>query len=148
MILKPTNSYLLDTTVFIDSYRRRPIGRQILLQSLEPKYNVSYSFITFLELGVQERRNWVESDLFRSLRNFLMHGLKPKILDLADHYQDALLAANRARKRRLSLPGMGDCIIAATAYTNQLCVITRNRRHFGQFRDVPDYAIEVELYEP
>ena len=148
MILKPTDNYLFDTTVFIDSYRGRTGGRRIIRQSREREIRVSYSFITFLEMRIHQLEDWNRSDPFQLLRNFVMLGLNPEILDLADHYEQALKAANRARRRQLSLPGIGDCVIAATAYTNQLRVVTRNRRHFGQFRDVPDYAIEVELYDP
>ena len=148
MILKPTNRYLLDTTVFIDSYRRRPIGRQIIRQSLEEEIHASYSFITFLEMRIHLLEDWDRSEQFRVLRSYAMLGLNPEILDLADHYENVLQAANRTRRRRLPEPGKMDYIIAATAYTNQLHVVTRNRRHFGQFRDVPNYAIEVELYNP
>ena len=148
MILKPTVSYLFDTTVFIDSYRGRTGGRQIIRQSRELEIRASYSFITFLEMRIHQLEDWDQSDPFRLLRNFAMLGLNPEILGLADHYENVLQAANRARRRRLPEPGKMDCIIAATAYLNQMRVVTRNRRHFGQFRDVPNYAIEVEQYDP
>ena len=76
-----------------------------------------------------------------------MIGLHPDIGELAEHIQQLLREQNEHRKDKLSLPEFNVCYIGASAYRHDLRVLTRNHRHFPQFRNLGEFSITVDLYE-
>lgn len=141
--------YLLDTTVFIDFDRQLPAVLEIIQQARHPDINVQYSFVTYweLRLGISTDIAWNEEDRYEILQPYPMIGLHPDIGELAERMQHQLQEKNARRKDKLSLPEFNDCYIAASARIHDLRVVTRNHRHFPQFRDLGELSITVDLYE-
>lgn len=141
--LSGNHNYLFDTTVFIDFYRKRATGLQLMRQVAEQTLSVGFSFISLLELQLPTKGDWTESYQFQLLRYLPMYGCEPSVLELADHFENELALANQRRREKLSSPGTPDGIIAATASSYNLRVVTRDRVHLPQFRR---FGISVEVY--
>lgn len=146
MRLIPGERYLFDTTVFRDFTYRRQTAVELIRQAGEPDYEIHYSFVTFWELKISDSE-WSEDEQYILLKPFPMIGLHPDIGELAERMQHQLQEKNARRKDKLSLPEFNDCYIAASARIHDLRVVTRNHRHFPQFRDLGELSITVDLYE-
>lgn len=141
--LSAKHNYLFDTTVFIDFYRKRAAGLRLIEQVAERGLDAGISFISLLELQLPTRGNWTQSYQFQLLRYFPMYGCEPNLLERAEQYERELRMANQGRREKLSLPGIPDCIIAATARRYDLRVVTRDGTHLPQLRR---FGIGVEVY--
>jgi toxin FitB len=123
-------SYLLDTNIIIDYGKQMP-GVVGLVERLVREQRAYVSIITMTELcvGWQDDRADVLFEEVATL--FPVEGIA----------RAEALAAARFRRRSQAVGrtlGIADVLIAATAYTHNLCLVTRN---------VADFPMpEVQLY--
>jgi toxin FitB len=123
-------SYLLDTNIIID-YGKQITGVVGLVERLVREQRAYVSIITMTELcvGWQDDRADILFEEVATL--FPVEGIA----------RAEALAAARFRRRSQAVGrtlGIADVLIAATAYTHNLCLVTRN---------VADFPMpEVQLY--
>lgn len=134
------NRFLLDTSVFIDYFRGSPIARKIIFDMRSPNVTAGYSIITEAELwaGVIKFRTPEQHILL--LKPFTRYFVNVTIARRAGELLAAIRTAAVAKDR---LPGLDDCIIAATAEYYHLIIYTRNKNHFQYF---DNYSIGVQFY--
>src|SRR3990167_7196468 len=113
---------LVDTDIFIDYLNHR----QFLDLFESDHFTIFYSVVTKRELlskgGLQRSEQQAIHQLLKSLRIIFPD---QKILD---QYSEL----------RIKYPtlGKGDCMIAATAITKKLSLVTRNYKHFRPIKDL------------
>ena len=113
---------LVDTDIFIDYLNHRQF--RDLFES--DHFTIFYSVVTKRELlskgGLQRSEQQAIHQLLKSLRIIFPD---QKILD---QYSEL----------RIKYPtlGKGDCMIAATAITKKLSLVTRNYKHFRPIKDL------------
>ena len=115
--------YLLDTNTIIDFLNSKlPFNANQLLFSIDPKISV----VTQIEFFSSSKIS--ESELF-SLNNFI------EIVTVFDTIKiEIVLICNHLRKKyKLKLP---DALIAATAISNDLILITRNIKDFENISEL------------
>lgn len=115
-------SALVDTDVFID-YFNHQLFREIFDQGA---FVVYYSIVTKKELLSKEGLSGTEK---RSIRRFLQ---RCRIIPLT---QPVLLKFAELRQKVPHVP-KEDCLIAATAITKRLPLVTRNVRHYRPFAEL------------
>jgi predicted nucleic acid-binding protein len=125
------NNYLFDTTVFDDFLRGRPIAQQIFSQVRLRNISISYSILTEAELwvGIQGSRTVREHEDL--LRLFQRRYINVTIARRAGELRRQLHGVRHQR-----IPGMVDCIIAATGEYYGLPVCTRNTKDFSLLSDL------------
>lgn len=118
-------SYLIDTDVLIDGLRQRDSTIALYRQLAPARMAISIVSVGEVYDGTFSSMNPAQhlTDARRYLRGF-------SILGLTDATMEAF-ARERARLRRAGqlIPDM-DLLIAATALTHDLELVTRNERHF------------------
>jgi predicted nucleic acid-binding protein len=126
--------YLLDTNIvsLFDPRRREQFGPVISWMQRNDRA-LSLSTVTLIEIeaGLLKLRRVGQDNRAReieALRDGLVTGFADRLLAM-----DAMVAFNVARlaEARLSVVDIKDLIIAATAKTHGLTVLTRNLRHFA-----------------
>lgn len=141
MKLIPGNKYLFDTTVFIDMLRKRSAGLDLLHQSRYADVFVAYSIISEMELWVGITSHWTEEQHIAVLRPYRRFNINVTIARNAGRFQRELRHTYKVQKG--SVPGVGDCLIAATAQFYDLRVVTRNGRDFHLFEH---FGVQVDEY--
>lgn len=136
MNLEPGNSYLFDTTVFIDVLRKHEAARKLFYQARFYPVSVGYSIITEAELwaGISEHKFRTVPQHTALLKPFRRYFINVTIARRAGELR-RLLAESGAVKKEQG-PHLPDCIIAATAEYYHLTVCSRDSGHFrlfGQF---------------
>lgn len=133
--------YLFDTTVFLNILWDKPIGRQLFEQSRAATVFVAYSIITETELWRGIMGTWTEAQHVAILRPYQRYFINVTIARTAGVYYRELKHTFKLQKG--SIPGLGDCLIAATAHYYDLRVVSNNRRDFHLFRN---FGVEVDEY--
>ncbi len=134
------NRYLLDSTVFVDYFRKVPVAHQIILDKLAPSVMAGYSIVTEAELWAGVRRLRTEESHVVLLKPFVRFFVNVTIARRAGLLKADITVSS---PKNTSLPGLSDCIIAATAEYHQLTIVTRNTNHFELFTN---YGIDVTFY--
>lgn len=128
MILQTTTEHLFDTTVFIGFLREQDTAGQLVSQAVETMTNkVSYSAFTEFELWCGIRGQWTEESHTELLDLFIGRPLSSAILRQASYLYQPFIAN---AKKQVRVPGIGDCVIAATALYYDLVVVTANEIDF------------------
>lgn len=123
-------SYLLDTNIIIDYGKQMP-GVVELVERLVREQRAQVSIITMAELCV----GWPDE------RADVLYEEVATLFPVAGIARAEAQAAARFRRRSQAVGqtlGIADVLIGATAYTHNLCLVTRNIRDFP----MP----EVQLY--
>jgi predicted nucleic acid-binding protein len=136
------NSYLLDTTVFIDYLRGRPSAKKIIFDTRSPTIEAGYSIITEAELWAGVRNFRTEEQHKLILQPFKRYFINVTIARQAGLIKVQIDQVVKGIKGESS-PGLLDCMIAATAQYYDLKVFTNNSQHFKHFIDI---GIAVEFY--
>jgi predicted nucleic acid-binding protein len=144
MALTAENSYLFDSTVFIEALHRQPVARQIMFEARDKRIPVGYSVITEAELWVGIKPPWTVQEHEILLRPFKRYYINVTIARRGGQLRGLLLAIPQGQRQ--GLPGLGDCIIAATAEYYGLTVCTRNRSHFEAIQKVAGHSFKLQLY--
>jgi predicted nucleic acid-binding protein len=140
MNLIPGNSYLFDTTLFIDRLRNNATAKQIIQQVKVDDISAGYSVITETELwyGIVPPRTVYEHQVV--LKPFKRYYLNSTIARRAGVIQRIL---DNSGIPDSQLPDVADCIIAATGEFHNVIVVSRNWKHFQHFLQ---FSIQVERY--
>jgi len=114
--------YLLDTNILIEFFSRKQETVEQLV-ALKKQANLFTSLLSVAEI----RMGWSDKDAHVYLPLlydlFALQNLSPTIVEQAGAWR------REYRESGITL-SMVDTLIAATAYCNDLCVVTRNTRHF------------------
>ena len=124
-------SHLLDTNIIVDTLRKNPAA----VQYVDSLGDWSYSVVCKMEL-IAGARNQKEVDaLDKYLRDFTEVALSPEIGTRACDIMKQYAKAN----------GMDplDAMVAATAITSGLKLVTQNDKHF---RNIKGLSFEVPEY--
>ncbi len=134
------DGYLLDTTVFVDYLRQRPITNNIFSDIRANNIFAAYSIITEAELwaGISVLRTEAQHALI--LKPFQRYFIN---VSIARRAGELLALIRNSNPRGTSLPTLSDCLIGATAEYYNLEVYTRNHNHFNQF--IP-FGVMVKTY--
>ena len=118
MEIKP-RGYCIDSDILIDYLRGVEDARNFLIGAAE-KGNVSISVVSIVELyaGKETRDEDKRKHIDEFLQSFVLIGL------------DGTLARTAGKLRRDYEKPFADMIIAATALEYNLCLATRNIKHF------------------
>ena len=136
MRLNPQSNYLFDTTFFSDLLDQQDMG--ITIEELERfgEGRSGYSIITLAELCAK-----TVNDAQLKLRELLLqfficyHPTENDARQAGEFHRYFLDQHRRnPHSRRLDIPGITDCLIAATALANNLTWYTRDERHGPLFR--------------
>ncbi len=143
MELKNGNSYLFDTTFFIDAFRKLPIARQFYAHARWRSVSVGYSIITEAELwaGIDEGNFRTAQDHMILLKPFHRYFINVTIARRAGEIRRLMVKSGKSQKSQGPL--LPDCLVAATAEYYNLILVSRNSRDFVKFHD---FGIAVELY--
>jgi predicted nucleic acid-binding protein len=118
--IQPKNKYLLDTTVFVDYWRRSLTAKGIINSFLQNRsISGGFSILTEAELwcGIKDLQS--ERDHRIMLRPFSRYSI------------NVLIAHQGGKiKAQFKILSLNDAIIAATANYYRLTLITRNANHF------------------
>lgn len=141
MNLIPGNRYLFDTSVYIDLLRGRSIGRNLHYQTRFGRISVGYSIITEAELwqGIVGLRT--ETEHTAVLRVYRRYFVNVTIATDAGRFWREL--RHEVKLTKEEMPGLADCLIAATAHFYDLRLISKNSRHFPEFRR---FGVQVDEY--
>ena len=133
MDLVPGNSYLFDTTVFIDVLRKHEAARKLYFQGRFYPVSVGYSILTEAELwvGIDEHKFRTVPEHVILLKPFRRYFINVTIARRAGELRRLLRQSNLVNKDQL--PALPDCIIAATAEYYNLTVCSKNSKHFSLF---------------
>jgi predicted nucleic acid-binding protein len=137
-MIPPDDDYLFDTTVFDDYLRGRLVAQSIFQQARMGQITIGYSIITEAELwaGIRPPRTFKEhEDLLRPFKRYFIN------VTIARRAGE--LRADLAKIKHQRIPGIADCLIAATGEYYGLTVCSRNTRDFTFFTN---YAIKVVNY--
>jgi predicted nucleic acid-binding protein len=131
-------NYLFDTTVFIDYLRQRQVAHEIFKQVRLNQLSVGYSILTEAELwagirGKEDSKNYL--DLLKPFKRYTINTIIAR--------RAGLLRAEIGKQKGQSIPGMVDCLIAATAEYHNLTACSRNTRDFAIFTQ---FSIKVQQY--
>lgn len=136
------NSYLLDTSVFIDYLRGKYVAHKIIFDTRSTHVSAGYSIITEAELwaGISGLRT--EASHIKLIQPFDRYFINITIARRAGQLKSVI---NNALKGQVGMepPGLNDCLIAATAEFHDLTVVTRNEKHFKHFAI---HAIDLQFY--
>ncbi|MBI4321525.1 MAG: type II toxin-antitoxin system VapC family toxin [Chloroflexi bacterium] len=125
------NAVIVDTDILIDFLRGQPGAKKFFGQLIAQSV-VCCSAITVAELHAG-MREW-EEQATRDLTGGLV--VLPVTQEIAEK------AGRLKRYARGFAPGLGDCLVAATAILEDVPLATTNRKHYpfeGLELDVPDY---------
>lgn len=131
MNLIPGNRYLFDTCVYIDLLHGREIGKSLHNQARYAQISVGYSIITEAELwqGIGGLRTEAQhTDILRAYKRYFMN---VTVARNAGRFWRELRHVDKLPKQ--DMPGLADCLIAATAHYYDLRLVTNNTRHFPVF---------------
>ncbi|RMF82887.1 MAG: type II toxin-antitoxin system VapC family toxin [Chloroflexi bacterium] len=140
MDLKRGNKYLFDTTVFIGWFRGHSEARKLVHQARFQNIFVAYSIITEAELWAGIRDLRTPEQHIALLKPFHRYFINVTIARRGGELRSLLAQSGIAKGR---VPGIADCIIAATAEYYELTVCSKNTRDFNLFKQ---YAIQVAEY--
>ena len=149
MILNPQDNYLLDTTFFSDLLDQQDLG--ITIEELERfgEARSGYSIITLAELCAKPVNDAQLKLREQLLQLFICYHPTENDARQAGEFHRSFLDQHRRspHSRRQDVPGITDCLIAATARANQLTWYTRDERHGPLFRaagvPVTTYALDA-----
>lgn len=145
MRLNPQSNYLFDTTFFSDLLDQQDMG--ITIEELERfgEGRSGYSIITLAELCAK-----TVNDAQLKLRELLLqfficyHPTENDARQAGEFHRYFLDQHRRnPHSRRLDIPGITDCLIAATSKSHDLIWFTRDARHAPKFRR---FDISVQTY--
>jgi predicted nucleic acid-binding protein len=130
--------YLFDTTVFVDYLQKRSIAQKIFKQIPVKNLLVGYSIVTEAELwaGIKPPRT-VEEHVI------ILKPFKRMNINVAIARRAGELRSHIATQKWQRIPGIVDCLIAATAEYYGLTICSRNSRDFAIFTN---YSIKVVQY--
>ena len=113
--------YCIDTDILID-YLRGVEDARLLLLELGNGHALLISAVTVVELfsGQSTKRSTVQRSIATLLSGFITVELSRQLAE-----QAGLL------RRDYQMP-FADAIVAATALTNRLCLVSRNEKHFAR----------------
>jgi len=134
--------YLLDTSVFVDYLRGKPIAHKIIFDTRTNNVSAGYSVITEAELWAGISGFRTEASHIRLIQPFNRYFINVTIARRAGQLKSTI---NNTIKGQVGVepPGLNDCLIAATAEFHDLIVITRNEKHFKHF---VTYSIGMDFY--
>lgn len=127
------NRYLLDTSVFSQPLRRKPVPQVLQKWQAASDEACAISIVTLseIEFGLELESNALRRDKFEAL---LRHRLPVLPTDEAVWSQFSLM---KARQQAHGEPvGDLDLLIAATALVHKLCVATLNRNDFSRIESL------------
>lgn len=115
--------YCIDSDILIDYLRGVENARSFLISAAE-KSNLSISVVSIVELyaGKETKDEAKRKRIDEFLQSFVLIGL------------DRFLAQTAGKLRRDHEKPFADMIIAATALDYNLCLVTRNVKHFDMVR--------------
>jgi len=123
-------TYLIDSDVLIDFFKRKPEAI-VLLEELGEHGQLVISALSVAELRSGWTKKEAEVYLPRLYNIVSVIGVSGEIAEQAGAYREAY------RKKGVVLPTI-DILISATAITNSYCLVTRNKK---------DYPLpELEMY--
>lgn len=134
------NRYLFDTSVFIDLLRNRTVGKRLHHQRRFYGVFVGYSILTETELwmGIKGLRS--ESRHKEILKFYRRYFINVTIARNAGMFWREL----RSKLDRNEMPGVPDCLIAATARFHGLRLVTKDANHMPRFSE---FGVIVEPYQ-
>lgn len=131
--------YLLDSNVIIDFFRGKQGLKEKIIERLRQGFGVGGIGLAELYRGAF-RSDRVKFNL-RLIENFLnLPEIKMVVFGKNEALTAGELTARLEQKgQKLSI---GDTLIAATAKTNNLIILTEDKKHFGR---LTDFGIKVEV---
>lgn len=127
-------AWLLDTNIVSEMMRSQPDQRVIRLLSTIPQQRVGLSSVTVWEIlnGIGQLEPGRQPTNLAERFHSLLHGLEDRVLDwtVADARACAEIMEARRRLGRPLDAQLPDALLAATAVTRGLTLITRNTRDF------------------
>jgi predicted nucleic acid-binding protein len=129
-VARRPSSFVVDTDIFIDYLNGFERMREILDS---PLYRVYFAAITRKELLAKPRLSSTERR--RVERLLLKHRLIPVDENIAENFSSLLHKYSRQGLRN------GDALVAATAWSRNLPLFTRNVKHYR-------FISEITLFDP
>lgn len=131
--------YLIDTNIVISYLRAKGIVVNKIKETINKRYGISSISLAELYLGAEKsnktKHNYLQIDKF--LRIPAVKELK---IDKRIAQEYGKLMA-KLEKKGIKLAAM-DVLIAATAKTNNLTILTEDKKHFGR---LTNFGIKVEV---
>jgi predicted nucleic acid-binding protein len=125
--------YLLDSNIWMDFFKKKDDAAIEVVLSLGSKGQLFISALSLTELQF----GWTEEQT-----SYLLPRLKA-LATVAVATEDACIRAGellRDYKRRGVILSPVDTIIAATAIVHDMCMVTRNRKHFEPIKELHVYS--------
>ena len=123
---------LLDTDILSAVMRKNPLATERARAYLEVHRQLSFSVITRYEV----LRGLLAKGAAKQLAAFDRLCAKSRLLPLIDSTIEQAATIYADLHRRGELIGDADILIAATAITHGLAVVTNNEAHFRRIRDL------------
>ena len=144
MGLKPGNSYIFDTTFFIDALRKNPNVKMVYHEARFLPVSVGYSIITEAELwyGINQHKFRTVQQHINLLKPFKRYFINTTIARRGGELRRLLVQSGIDPKSN-ACPALEDCLIAATADYYNMAVCTNNLKHFNLFTR---FSISIEHY--
>jgi predicted nucleic acid-binding protein len=125
--------YLLDSNVWIDFFKKKDDTAVELVLSLGNKGRLFISAVSLTELQF----GWNEEQTLYLLPRLLAIA---KVVDATGNTCIRAGELLRDYKRRGIILSPLDTIIAATALTHDMCMVTRNKKHFEPIKELRLYT--------
>lgn len=131
MNLTPGDKYLFDTSVYIDLIRGRIVGKRLHHQARFLSISVGYSIITETELWLGIVGLRTETQHIEVLKPYKRYFNNVTIARDAGRFFREFSHVDKLQGK--ALPGVPDCLIAATAKFYNLPLVTKNTQHMPRF---------------
>ena len=142
MNLTNGEKYLFDTTVFLDKLHKRPVGERLHFQVRYWNVSAGYSIVTETELWRGIKGLWTEEQHIALLKLYRRYFINVTIARNAGIFYRVM--RHDLNMQPTAIPGIGDCLIAATAKFYDLRLVSRNTRHMKLFEH---FDVKVDVYK-
>ncbi len=123
-----TGLVLLDSSILIDYFRKGDKTKSVLYKISE-KYYFCLSAITVFEIKIGIKTDKQLNDYNTLIKNMQVMDIDEKCIDIAVNIYKNLKIKN-------SIIELADLLIAATAISNTIPLVTFNRKHFQNVSDL------------